>query len=470
MTAWLRVRRLTPVRSVALFCFLPFVPSALAEQETHSSFEVQSTPRTLSPLMERELRGCFDFFWKEWNADPQSPTYGMTNGDYVGMNKYSPIAIEEQGFYFAAIIIGVERGWITREEGEKRILITLRSLAKLERIRGFWYHFIDQDSGKRGWRDSKNVELSNASTGTMLLGALAASEYFGGEIESRTQRMYAEMDWKWFTNPRTKHPYLACYPKDLPSKVPPGITEEGMFGGWSAYAEHIFLYLLAAGSPNPDYSTGADSYYAMRTPKGSYKGEEFIFCGTGSAFTYQWTHAFIDFRNLRDKLGRNWFDNSRHAALAARRYAIDNAHRIKGLGPNSWGMSACMSPTTGYSGQYGSHPIGHGHPLLEDGTVAPYGALSFLPFTPKESIDALEYMYRIPGLVGKYGLYDAYSYQTKAKGDQPWIAESYLGIDKGLVLLMFENYSTQLIWKLLHQNNHIRKGFEVLLFEPKPDR
>ncbi len=470
MTAWLRVRRLTPVRSVALFCFLPFVPSALAEQETHSSFEVQSTPRTLSPLMERELRGCFDFFWKEWNADPQSPTYGMTNVDYVGMNKYSPIAIEEQGFYFAAIIIGVERGWITREEGEKRILITLRSLAKLERIRGFWYHFIDQDSGKRGWRDSKNVELSNASTGTMLLGALAASEYFGGEIESRTQRMYAEMDWKWFTNPRTKHPYLACYPKDLPSKVPPGITEEGMFGGWSAYAEHIFLYLLAAGSPNPDYSTGADSYYAMRTPKGSYKGEEFIFCGTGSAFTYQWTHAFIDFRNLRDKLGRNWFENSRHAALAARRYAIDNAHRIKGLGPNSWGMSACISPTTGYSGQYGSHPIGHGHPLLEDGTVAPYGALSFLPFTPKESIEALEYMYRIPGLVGKYGLYDAYSYQTKAKGDQPWIAESYLGIDKGLVLLMFENYSTQLIWKLLHQNNHIRKGFEVLLFERKPDR
>ena len=468
MTAWLRLRPFTPVRSVALFCFLPYLPSALAKEETHSSFEVQSTPRTLSPLMERELRGCFDFFWKEWNADPQSPTYGMTNGDYVGMNKYSPIAIEEQGFYFAAIIIGVERGWITREEGEKRILITLRSLAKLERIRGFWYHFIDQDSGKRGWRDSKNVELSNASTGTMLLGALAASEYFGGEIESRTQRMYAEMDWKWFTNPRTKHPYLACYPKDLPSKVPPGITEEGMFGGWSAYAEHIFLYLLAAGSPNPDYSTGADSYYAMRTPKGSYKGEEFIFCGTGSAFTYQWTHAFIDFRNLRDKLGRNWFENSRHAALAARRYAIDNAHRIKGLGPNSWGMSACMSPTTGYSGQYGSHPIGHGHPLLEDGTVAPYGALSFLPFTPKESIYALEYMYRIPGLVGKYGLYDAYSYQTKAKGDQPWIAESYLGIDKGLVLLMFENYSTQLIWKLLHSNQNIRSGLEVLGFVGVP--
>ncbi|MEC9123929.1 MAG: glucoamylase family protein, partial [Verrucomicrobiota bacterium] len=169
----------------------------------------------------------------------------------------------------------------------------------------------------------------------------------------------------------------------------------------------------------------------------------------------------------RDKLDRNWFDNSRQAGLAARQYAIDNALRIKGLGPNSWGMSASISPSTGYSGLYGSYPIGVGHKLLEDGTVAPYGALSFLPFTPPESKAALEHMYKIPGLVGKYGLYDAYSYATKAKGDQPWIAKSYLVIDKGLVLLMFENYSTQLIWRLLHQNAHIQKGLQVLQFKQK---
>ena len=419
--------------------------------------------------MERELRGCFDFFWSEWNSDPMSPTYGMTNGDYVGMKKYSPLAIEEQGFYFAAIIIGIERGWIERKEGEERILVTLKTLKKLKRINGFWYHFIDPRTGQRGWKDSRNVELSNASTGTLLLGALAASEYFGGEIKSLTNELYKEMNWKWFTNPESKHPYLACYPEDLPREVPPGITEEGMFGGWAAYAEHIFLYILAAAAPNLDFATGGDSYYAMKTYKGSYKGEEFIFCGSGAAFTYQWTHAFIDFRNLRDKLDRNWFENSKHAGLAARKYAIDNASRIKGLGPNSWGMSASISPTTGYSGHYGSRPIGHGHKLLEDGTVAPYGALSFLPFTPKESIAALEHMYEIPGLVGKYGLYDAYSYSTKARGDQPWIAKSYLGIDKGLVLLMFENYSTQLIWRLLHQNAHIQKGLSILQFEQVAD-
>ena len=73
-------------------------------------------------------------------------------------------------------------------------------------------------------------------------------------------------------------------------------------------------------------------------------------------------------------------------------------------------------------------------------------------------------MYQIPGLVGKYGLYDAYSYVTKANGDLAWIGKSYLGIDKGLVLLMFENYSTQLIWKLLHQNKSIQKGLKRLAF------
>tara|TARA_B110000483_G_scaffold176271_1_gene208455 strand:+ start:102 stop:572 length:471 start_codon:yes stop_codon:yes gene_type:complete len=89
-----------------------------------SIYPVEAIPQKLSPLMERELRGCFDFFWSEWNSDPMSPTYGMTNGDYVGMKKYSPLAIEEQGFYFAAIIIGIERGWIERKELERKLLGT----------------------------------------------------------------------------------------------------------------------------------------------------------------------------------------------------------------------------------------------------------------------------------------------------------------------------------------------------------
>jgi len=299
----------------------------------------------------------------------------------------------------------------------------------------------------------------------MIMGALIAGEYFGGEVRELAEELYAQANWKWFTNPRTKHPYLACFPENKPAKEPHGgMNEEGFFGGWAAYSEHIFLYILGAGAPNPEFATGADSYYAMATHRGSYRGEEFIFCGTGSAFTYQWTHSFVDFRNMEDKLGRNWFINSRHAAIAARQYAIDRADEIKGLGPSSWGMSASMSPTTVYSGRYGSKPIGVGHTLLEDGTVAPYGSSAFVVFTPKESIEALEYMYTIPGLVGEYGLYDAYSFMTKNEWSKPWIGKSYLAIDKGLVALMFENYSTQMIWKLLHQNKHVQAGLAALGF------
>ena len=98
---------------------------ALVLGEQPTLYPVQQTQKKLTPLMEWELKGCFDFFWEEWNDDPKSPTYGMSNGDYVGFNQYSPIPIEHQGFYFTAIIIGVERGWISREEGEKRIIITL---------------------------------------------------------------------------------------------------------------------------------------------------------------------------------------------------------------------------------------------------------------------------------------------------------------------------------------------------------
>jgi len=173
-----------------------------------------------------------------------------------------------------------------------------------------------------------------------------------------------------------------------------------------------------------------------------------------------------------DTRGINWFENSRHAAIAARQYAIDKASEIKGLGPNSWGMSACMRPpknksktTVDYSGHYGSPPFHKGHKIIHDGTVAPYGSSAFVVFTPKESIAALEYMYTIPGLIGKYGLYDAYSFKTNNEGEKPWIAKSYLGIDKGLVLLMFENYSTQLIWKLFHQNEHMQRGLKRLEFK-----
>ena len=430
------------------------------------AYPVANTPHKLLPVMERELRGCFEFFWNEVVTDPSVPTYGLADGDYVGVLKGIPISIEGQGFYLAAIVIGVERGWITDDEGRERAVRALSSIKGLKNFHGFYYHFIDPKTGLRGWNDSKNVEVTNMGTATMIAGVLIAGEYFGSEVKKLAEELYLRIDWQWFLDPKREHFYLACYPEDAPRGKQ--VDEKGFLPyHWAAYSEHILMYILAAGAPNPKFATSAEPYYKMRTDKGKYKGEEFIYCATGAAFTYQWTLCFVDVRDIGDRRGRNWFENSRHAAIAARQFAIDMADKVKGLGPNSWGMTASMSPTTFYSGRYGSLPAGSGNDtsrLLMDGTVAPYGSIGFIVFTPKESIEVLEYMYTIPGLVGKYGLYDAYSFHTKAKGDRPWVASTYLGIDKGVAALMLENHSTQLIWKLFHKSEHVQRGLAVLGF------
>jgi len=435
------------------------------------AFPVEDTPRELPPLMERELRGCVEYFWNEYEKRPVKHTYGLFNGNNVGMVENAQVCIADQGFYFTGIVVGVERGWIDRQEGYDRIVLALKTLRKLQNKNGFHYHFIDPDTGLRAWGDLKAVELSNDTTGTMLLGAIAASEYFGGEIREITDEIYAKVNWKWFTDPKTDFPYMACWTDGAPSEAAAKIAnEEGFFSDWGFFGHHLYLWILQAGSPTPEFRAGLKGYYDMEAEVGSYGGgEEIIFTRIGSSFNYQWTHCFIDFRNIEDKLGRNWFENSRRAAIAARQYAIDKADEIKGLGPNSWGLSASMAPAkncdpdvVNYSGMYGSAPFNPNYKPAEDGTVAPYASSAFVIFTPKESIEALEYMYTIPGLVGKYGLYDSYSFKTCSDGVTPWIGKSYLAIDKGLVLPMFENYSSQLIWKLMHRNEHILRGMKAL--------
>ncbi len=446
-----------------IFSEIAKADTADAEQMEHE-FPVVVDPHPLTVGMEDELRGCFDFFWNEWVRDKSLPTYGLNAGDYVGLRRYVPLAIESQGFYFPVIILGIERGWIEREAGRQRVLAALDSLLQLRNFHGFYYHFIDIKTGGPGWR-SRNVEVSNMSTATMIAGAIVAAEYFGGDIRNRVEQLYKRIDWNWFLDTSQQHFYLACHPEQVPEGK--RVDERGMFGHWGAYSEHLIMYVLAAGAPDVEHAIDSRPYAAMRTPIGSYKGKPFIYCRTGSAFVYQWSHCFLDFRNMVDEKQRDWFENSRQASLAAQQFAMDSSETVKGLGENSWGMSACMSPTDGYSGHYGSMPADRDF-LMMDGTIAPYGALGFLVFTPKQSLAAFEYMRTIPGLTGKYGLYDAYSFDTKAKNGRPWVAKSYLAIDKGIVALMFENYATQLTWKYLHQNAHVQRGLSRLGFHYSP--
>lgn len=391
-------------------------------------------------ILELESKGCFNFFWSEANTNPNSLGYGLIRDNTRDRNMAS---IASVGFGLTAIVIGVERGWITYEEGYKRVKGTLETLLNnVDQINGFFYHFIDINSGKR----INNSEVSIIDTAILICGAVTAAEYFNGEIRHLFEKIYKRVDWEWYRNPDKNIFYMGYSP------------EMGHFGGWDLFAEQLMMYVLGVASPT--HPVNSQMFYDFGRLKGKYGDlPEFIYTWTGSLFTHQFSHAWIDFRNTVDREGVDWFQNSVIATKSARQYCIDNPDNFKTFGENSWGLTACAGPN-GYSGRYGSPPSGRDEPEhCNDGTVPPAGAAGSIVFTPKESIAALEYYYEnFPQLWGEYGFYDAYNLDV----EPAWFDDKVIGIDKGITLLMIENYRAELVWKLFMKNEYVQKGIKEI--------
>lgn len=154
---------------------------------------------------------------------------------------------------------------------------------------------------------------------------------------------------------------------------------------------------------------------------------------------------------------RKWIRFENAYDRANRKYCINNSDTYRTFGDNSWGLTACVSPT-GYSGEFGARPA---LSKLEgnDGTISPSGAAGSIVFTPKLSIKALEHYYnKFPKFWDRYGFKDAYNLE----GVNPWYSKECIGIDKGISMLMIENYLTGLIWKYFMKNKYVIKGLEIL--------
>jgi hypothetical protein len=177
----------------------------------------------------------------------------------------------------------------------------------------------------------------------------------------------------------------------------------------------------------------------------------------GSLFTYQFSHAWFDLRNTADRSGVDWFENSIKAVKANRQYCFDNSDALKTFESGAWGLSACDGPK-GYIGDYGSLPSGVGfRKHYTDGTIPPYGAAGSVVFLPNECIETLELYYsRFPECWGEYGFKDAFNLDVFPS----WFGEDYIGIDKGISLLMIENYRSGLIWDVFMKNEHVKQGMK----------
>jgi len=418
-------------------------PVIVAENTVEPTHPLETSPAATLPsvdideIIEYEMKGSFDYFWEQANTDMDSPGYGLIRDRYPGSEGIASIAAV--GFGLTAYLVGIEKGYITREAGMERVNHTLDTLLSLDRVEGFYYHFLDMKTGKRAW----NSEVSSIDTAILMMGVLSAGEYFAGEIETKAQELYEEVNWTWFLDESRNMFYMAYRP------------EKGFEGHWDFYAEQLMLYVLAAGSDT--HPIDSLPYYTFTRHKAKYgTGQPFIHSWFGSIFTHQFSHAWIDFRGRTDKKEVNWFENSVEASLAQVNFAAAMDEKYLTLGPNAWGLTACDGPD-GYNGLYGAPPSGFDNKAhLVDDTVPPAGAIGSIVFVPEAAERAMAYYYSLDQLNGKYGFLDAFNLS------RDWYANDWIGIDKGITLLMLANYQDNIVYKITMENKSILQGLNLL--------
>lgn len=377
---------------------------------------------------------AFDFFWNECNTD-NGLVKDRTLTKHPTPIQYAPCSVAAVGYALSAYVVGVQRGWVSREDAYNRCLTTLRFFKRVQNVHGFFYHFLDMNSGVRTWRS----ELSPIDTTLFLAGALHAGMFFQGtEVERLARELYEAVDWPWMLNGGTTLA-LGWNPED-------GFQE----WRWDHYSEANIMYLLAIGSPT--HPIPASSWDAFSRPIGRYK--DYVCIASPPLFTHQYSQIWVDFRNKHDRYG-NYFENSIIATKANRQFCIDNMSLYSTYGPNHWGLTACQAPD-GYRA-YGAKP----GRAVHDGTIAPTGAIGSIPFTPRESIDYLVNLYKNhPELWGPYGPTDAYNFHRK------WQAQEVLAIDQGTILLMIENFLTGSVWREFSKFQPVQEAMTKVGFRP----
>jgi hypothetical protein len=434
-------------------------------------FPVPAAATAVAPLeLEVLQERTFDYFW-----DLANPENGLIP-DRWPTPSFSSIAAV--GFALTAYPIGIEHGWITREQARDRVLLTLDFFltapqgpepAGTTGHRGFYYHFLDMKTGHR----FETVELSTIDTTLLAAGALFCQSYFDrptpqeAAVRDKAEELYRRIDWTWI-QPRA--PLVSM-----------GWTPEHGFHtyDWRGYNEAMILYVLALGSPTHPIDPAAWEGFTSTYKWGSFYGQEHV--NFAPLFGHQYSHMWIDFRGIRDAYmrsrGIDYFENARRATLSQRAYAIDNPGRFRGYGENVWGLTACDGPLDGdltidgrkvHFMTYAARGAAAGE-IRDDGTIAPTAAASSIVFAPEVAERAIEEMHRRWGehLVSKYGFLDSFNPTlnvatfTKHGRVVPgvgWFDGDYLGIDQGPIVVMMENHRSDLVWKTMRRNPHLVRG------------
>jgi hypothetical protein len=400
---------------------------------------------------------CFHYYWE--GADPSS---GMTRESIPGDDRI--VATGASGMGIAALIVGVDRGFITRAQGIERLTRIVGFLEHAQRYHGAWSHYMDGSTGKTmpvfGIFDNGGDLVE---TSFLMQGLLAARQYFRGDTElekalyGRISQLWESVEWDWYRDdPKSDfiyrhwsaewgrqihHPLIGfnevmiTYLLAIASPTH-GVSADMYYSGWAGQSQQALSYRAGwSGSTDGDHYANGHTYYGIKLDVGVGTG--------GPLFFTHYSYFGFDPHSLHDRYTSSYFENNRNIALINRAYSIANPKHFAGYGPDAWGLTASDGPA-GY--------VPHAPDAGSDkGTLTPTGALASFPYTPEASMAAFKHYYRDLGdqLWDIYGPRDAYN------PGQDWISPIYMGLNQAPIAVMIQNYRTGLVWKNFMANPEI---------------
>ena len=434
--------------------------------ESALSADVEAATRAMSDeeLLTMVQEACFRYYW-----DGAHPIAGMAIEILPGDEDL--IAVGASGHGIMALLVGVERGFITREQGVERMLKITRFLSNADRFHGAFPHFLHGRTGKIITRFGKYDNGGDlVETAFLMQGLLAARQYFTRdtaaeqEIHKTITSLWGSVEWDWYRGDSNSnflywhwspdygfylyHPLIGwnetmiVYLLAIASPTHP-IPATMYYTGWAGQSERAVQYRRWwSRTTQGDHYVNGNSYYSIKLDVGEGNGEELFF-----------THySFLGF-DPRDKKDAytNYFKNNRNIALISHAYAVANPGKYVGYGDNSWGRSAGINAAGARA-----------YPRDDNGTITCTAALASFPYTPIESMKALKYFYRDLGekLWGVYGFRDGFSLS------EDWFEDVYMGLNQAPIVVMIENYRSGLIWKLFMSNPEIKPALDRIGFQP----
>ena len=434
----------------------------LAACRSHTPIQQTSVQKNISDsaLLDTVERMTFNYFWD--GAEPNSgmaPERIHMDGDYPD-NDQRIIATGGSGFGCMAILAGINRGYITRQQGLQRFEKIISFLEKADRFHGAFPHWINGVNGhvKPFGSDDDGGDL--VETCYLMQGLLCVRQFFKDGTDEE-KKLAASIDalWKavefdWYRQNNQNVLYWHWSPNYFWKK---NFAVHG-------YNECLILYILGASSPA--HSITKEVYDEGWAQNGAINKISFYKDDTlhlfmqgnlphgGPLFWAHYSYLGLNPHGLKDKYADYWREDSTQAVINYK-WCVDNPKHYKGYGKNNWGLTASYS-VKGYA----AHAPDYENDL---GVISPTAAISSIAYTPQQSLAAIRHWYEDDSLRnqvwGKYGFYDAFSETSN------WYLPHYLAIDQGPEVVMIENYRSGLLWDLFMSCDEVQSGLKRLGFE-----